>query len=140
MNLMLINYEYPPIGGGAGNATRNLAQALQRSGNRAVVLTSAYAGHSGTQDDSGVLVHRLEVRRRDPDRASAREMLAFVFAAMKAAPSIATSSGIDAVIVFFSLSCGPVALRLHRALGLPYVVSLRGGDVPGLVPEIAWRQ
>lgn len=84
-------------------------------------------------------VHRLNVRRRVADRASAREMLSFVFAALQAAPSIAAGGAINAVIVFFTLPCGPVPLRLHRTMGLPYVVSLRGGDVPGLVPEIAWR-
>ncbi len=139
MNLLLINYEYPPIGGGAGNATMFIARALHRLGHRAIVLTSAYAEHAGIQDDGGVAVHRLNVRRRAADRASAREMSSFIFAAMQEAPSVAARGAIDAVIVFFTLPCGPVALRLHRAMGLPYVVSLRGGDVPGLVPEIAWR-
>ena len=139
MNLLLINYEYPPSGGGAGNATMFIARALHRLGHRATVLTSAFAEHSGIQDDDGVTVHRLNVHRRVADRASSREMLSFTFAALQAAPSIAAAGAIDAVIVFFTLPCGPVALRLHRSMGLPYVVSLRGGDVPGLVPEIAWR-
>ena len=139
MNLLLINYEYPPIGGGAGNATMFIARALQRLGHRATVLTAAYAEHSGMQDDGGVTVHRVDARRRAPDRASQREMLSFVFAALRAAPSIAAGAAIDAVIVFFTLPCGPVALKLRRVARLPYVVSLRGGDVPGLVPEIAWQ-
>lgn len=137
MNLLLINYEYPPIGGGAGNATMFIARALHLLGHRATVLTAAYAEHTGIEDDGGVTVHRLDVNRRDADRATAREMFSFVFAAMQAAPSIASNRNIDAVIVFFTLPCGPVALRLFRTRGLPYVVSLRGGDVPGLVPEIA---
>ncbi len=139
MNLLLINYEYPPIGGGAGNATLFLARALHRLGHRVTVLTSAYAEHSGLLEDAGVAVHRLNVGRRAADRASEREMFSFLLAAMRAAPSIAASASIDAVIVFFTLPCGPVALRLSRAMGLPYVVSLRGGDVPGFVPEIAWQ-
>jgi glycosyltransferase involved in cell wall biosynthesis len=139
VNLLLINYEYPPIGGGAGNATMFLAHALHRLGHRATVLTSAYAEHSGLQEDGGVTVHRLNVRRRTAARASEREMFAFVGAALQAAPSLAAGAHIDAVICFFSLPCGPVALRLFRTMGLPYVASLRGGDVPGFVPEIAWQ-
>ena len=139
MNLLLINYEYPPIGGGAGNATMFIARALQRLGHRPTVLTSAYAEHSGIQDDAGVAVYRLNAGRSLADRASAREMLSFVFAALRAAPSIAADCAIDAIIVFFTLPCGAVALSLHRTLRLPYVVSLRGGDVPGFVPEIAWQ-
>jgi glycosyltransferase involved in cell wall biosynthesis len=139
VNLLLINYEYPPIGGGAGNATMFIARELRRLGHRATVLTSAYAEHSGIQDDDGVAVHRLNVRRRAADRASTREMLSFIFAARQEVRSIAAGGAIDTVIVFFSLPCGPVALRLYRTMGLSYVVSLRGGDVPGFVPEIVWQ-
>jgi len=139
MNVLMINYEYPPIGGGAGNATMFMARALQRLDHRATVLTSAYAEHSGICHDDGVTVHRLNVRRRTAHGASVLEMLSFVFAALKAAPSIATTESIEAVIVYFTLPCGPVAFKLHRTMGLPYVVSLRGGDVPGHVPEIAWQ-
>lgn len=139
MKILLINYEYPPIGGGAGNATMFLAQALQRLGHPATVLTSAFREHSGISDDRGVVVHRLKVARSESNRASAREMLSFVMAALKAAPAIAAESQAQGVIVFFTLPCGPVALRLFERSQLPYVVSLRGGDVPGLVPEIAWQ-
>jgi glycosyltransferase involved in cell wall biosynthesis len=117
-----------------------MARALDRLGHHAVVLTSAGPKMSrGSDDDGGVTVLRLAVRRRAADRASAVEMLSFVLAALRAAPSIAAEYSIKGVIVFFTLPCGPVALRLHQKLGLPYVVSLRGGDVPGLVPEIAWQ-
>ena len=139
MNLLLINYEYPPIGGGGGNATMFIARALHRLGHRATVLTSAFAEHSGIQDDGGVSVHRLNVSRHDPERASQREMLSFVLAARRAAPLIAASAAIDAAIVFFTLPCGPVALRLFQTMRIPYVVCSQGGDVPGVVPEIAWQ-
>lgn len=139
MNLLLINYEYPPIGGGAGNATMFIARALQGLGHRATVLTSAFGERIGIQEEAGVAIHRLDVRRREANRASAFEMFSFARAALQAAPGIAKVNGTQAVIVFFTLPCGPVALKLHRQRGLPYIVSLRGGDVPGLVPEIAWQ-
>ncbi len=139
MNILLINYEYPPIGGGAGNATMFLSRALVQLGHRATVLTSAFQEEANVREEAGVAIHRLKVRRLEANRATAREMLSFVRAALHAAPAVAARSGTQAVIVFFTLPCGPVALSLHRRLGLPYVVSLRGGDVPGLVPEIRWQ-
>src|SRR5215831_10669924 len=51
---LLINYEYPPLGGGAATASRNLAMALKRKGNRVVILTSAYGELRGALDESGV--------------------------------------------------------------------------------------
>jgi len=32
MNVLLLNYEFPPMGGGAGNATHNIARELARKG------------------------------------------------------------------------------------------------------------
>lgn len=139
MNILLINYEFPPIGGGAGNATMFIARALANDGHKAVVLTAAFAGDAGLRVEEGVWVSRISCRRRRMDRASAVEMLSFVATAWRAALAVSRQHRIEAVIVFFSLPCGPVALRLHRLEGLPYIVSLRGGDVPGLVPEICWQ-
>ncbi|MEJ2504466.1 MAG: glycosyltransferase family 4 protein, partial [Gemmatimonadota bacterium] len=41
MRILLLNYEYPPLGGGAGIATRALASTLGRRGQRVDVVTSA---------------------------------------------------------------------------------------------------
>lgn len=139
MNVLLINYEYPPLGGGAGNATMFIARALAKLGHRAVVLTAA-GPHApqGRHPDHGATVIRLDVRRRAIERASLPEMLSFVLAARRDAPAVAEEFSIDGAIVFFSLPCGPVALNLRRKRGIPYVVSLRGGDVPGLAREVDW--
>src|SRR5262249_7766106 len=40
----------------------------------------------------------------------------------------------DAVIAFFGIPSGPVGLLLKLIGGRPYIVSLRGGDVPGFQP------
>src|SRR5262249_20213433 len=43
-----------------------------------------------------------------------------------------------AACAFFGIPAGPLALLLRTSFGVPYVVSLRGGDVPGfLYPELA---
>jgi glycosyltransferase involved in cell wall biosynthesis len=41
MNILLLNYEYPPLGGGAGNATQYYAKEFAKMGHNVVVLTSA---------------------------------------------------------------------------------------------------
>jgi glycosyltransferase involved in cell wall biosynthesis len=42
----------------------------------------------------------------------------------------------DGVIAFFSIPSGPFAAAARFFCDVPYVVSLRGSDVPGLTPEI----
>lgn len=59
------------------------------------------------------------------------EMGAYVFAASIALPRVLRESGPQACIVFFSLPCGPLGLLVKALSNIPYVISLRGGDVPG---------
>jgi glycosyltransferase involved in cell wall biosynthesis len=138
MRILLVNYEYPPLGGGAANATMFLARALAALGHEPLVLTAAAAGLAGETQEGGVRVVRVAALRRAHDRSNPVEMASFLAAASWHARPLARRHGSEAVIAFFTLPCGPVAWMLEAALGLPYVVSLRGGDVPGLVERIGW--
>ncbi len=136
MRLLIVNYEYPPIGGGASNASGFLARTLAAQGHRVSVVTSAFRQHRGVAVEDGVTVHRIPALRRRIDRAGRGQMLCFALSAMALAPRIVESEGVEGVIAYFTLPSGLVAYRLKARFALPYVVSLRGGDVPGLVPEL----
>jgi len=131
-----VNYEYPPIGGGAANATLFMGRALAALGHEVTVLTSAFKGLPRKGSEEGVEVCRVRSLRRNADRSNALEMATFLLAALWSARRIAREQRSEGVIAFFTIPSGPVALFLKRALGLPYVVSQRGGDVPGHVSGI----
>ena len=85
MTILLINYEYPPIGAGAANATRHIAKALVEMGHTAVVLAAGIGDHVGESvEDGGVHVHRLSSRRAKISSSNPREMLSFVWHARRA--------------------------------------------------------
>jgi glycosyltransferase involved in cell wall biosynthesis len=65
-------------------------------------------------------------------------MLSFTVSALLSLPSVRAAAQPDALIVFFSFPTGPVGAFARSWYGLPYLVSLRGGDVPGLTPEVNW--
>jgi len=136
VNILLLNYEYPPLGGGAANATFFLARSLVRLGHKPVVITTGYGTLPDHSTSDGFDVYRLRCGRRRADRSNIPEMALFTLRALHKAPSIAAAHHADAAIAFFTFPSGPVAARLKRLRGIPYVVSLRGGDVPGLVPEL----
>ena len=136
MKILLVNYELTPLGGSAANATMFIARALTHLGHKANVLTTAFGDLAGPRVEDGIRVCRVRARRAVADRSNPREMASFVRASLRPARHIARERGIEGVIVFFSIPCGPVAWFLDWSHGLPYVVSLRGGDVPGLVPEL----
>lgn len=136
MRLLLVNYEYPPLGGGAANATLFLARAFVELGHEATVLTSGFGDLPRYCVDGGVCVYRTMALRRTADRSNPLEMFSFLFAAMLIAHRVARARQIEDVITFFTVPCGPIGWYLNRRLELPYIVSLRGGDVPGLVPSL----
>jgi glycosyltransferase involved in cell wall biosynthesis len=139
VNLLLINYEYPPIGGGAANATQALGRVFDQLGHRVDVLTSGLRGAAGVTEDGRLRVHRLPVERPQADRATQGEMIAFLLQSRRAVPQLHRTHAFDAAIAFFTIPSGPAALRLHRLRGVPYAVSLRGGDVPGHVPGLGLK-
>jgi len=136
LNLLVLNYEYPPVGGGAATASQCLARALVARGHSVSVLTSALGPGGGASDEDGVDVHRLDVGRARADRSTIGQMARFVRAASRVAPDLVRARGVEGTIAFFSVPCGPVARRLWRCFGTPYVVSLRGADVPGHAKEM----
>lgn len=135
--MLLINYEYPPLGGGAANATLFIARALASLGHRAIVLTSGFADLPHREDHEGVVVHRVQTMRKALDRSNQREMASFMMVAAREIHGIASAAAVDAVIAFFTIPSGPIAWWYWRKTRVPYVISLRGGDVPGFVPKLA---
>jgi len=58
VKILLVNYEYPPLGGGAANATMFMGRALVALGHEATVLTSGFGDLPRDCTDKGVLVYR----------------------------------------------------------------------------------
>lgn len=138
LDLLLINYEYPPIGGGAANAMWSLARACEEEGHRVTVLTAAYGELKGWRRENGVDVFRCRSIRKQRATSTILEMLAFVLSAALSLPGIVKRKNIDGIIVFFLFPCGPLGLIAHALFRIPYLISLRGGDVPGTEPGLLW--
>jgi glycosyltransferase involved in cell wall biosynthesis len=136
-NYLFINYEYPPIGGGSATACQQIARAFVARGHRVVVLSSGIGSLQGSSDENGIKVIRLRTLRKQVHQSGVLEMLSYVLAASLKAVSIGRAHQIDFVLAFFSVPGGIVARWLHLRTGIPYAVSLRGGDVPGTEPHLS---
>ncbi|MCP5464974.1 MAG: glycosyltransferase family 4 protein [Deltaproteobacteria bacterium] len=133
--LLLINYEYPPLGGGGGHASQMICRHLVRMGWEVSVLTSRFDDQPKEEDDEGVRVFRIPTLRRYKEKCSVFEMAIFLIMSVLCAPSIYKKTKPDCVLTFFSIPSGPAAWFLKELYRVPYVVALRGGDVPGFLPE-----
>jgi glycosyltransferase involved in cell wall biosynthesis len=131
MHLLMINYEYPPLGGGAANATYHIARSLSDRGHRIAVLTSGFKGNFGSIDQGAVRIYRCPAMRQKQWSSNLGEMLIFTCSAAVFLERILKRHCFDGAIVFFSLPCGPLGWLARWSASVPYVISLRGGDVPG---------
>ena len=138
MKILILNSEYPPVGGGAGNAGAHIARLLAKMGSEVVLLTSQYGDLPGEEVCQGVRILRGPTRRRFADRSNAFEQVLFILGAAFRSLNLLRQFKPDVTLAFFGLPSGAVAWLLKTVAGIPYVVSLRGGDVPGFRPYDFW--
>lgn len=134
MRILLINSEFPPVGGGAGNASANLAREMVIAGHEVTMLTAHHRGLPFNEIWEGVRVRRIRALRRRRERSNAVEQLAFMLASTMVTLLNLRRWRPDVILAFFGIPSGLAAWAAKRLAGVPYLVSLRGGDVPGFRP------
>lgn len=131
MKILMLNYEFPPIGGGGGQAHRALLQRYaDRSDLEVDVLTSAPSpGVYMEQPAGNVLITRIGIRKRDLHFWRRSEVAEWLLKAGACYRGLVKTGSYDLVHAFFGFPTGWLCYRTRRRL--PYVLSLRGSDVPG---------
>ena len=102
-----------------------------------MVLTAGIGSLNGTVVEDRVTIVRIRALRKSPHQSGIIEMASYILLASWHAVKLARSHRIDSALAFFSVPGGIVARWLNFRTGIPYVVSLRGGDVPGTESRLA---
>lgn len=131
LRVLLLNYEYPPMGGGAGNATHCTALELSRRGHSVHVVTSRLPGQSDIDTDGNLVVYRSFSRRKSIHQAGLLGAATYLISAFLQLRRLARTNDYDVVHFYFGLPTGLLALYVSCVLRKPYVLALRGSDVPG---------
>lgn len=135
MKILVLCYEYPPVGGGGGRVAAQVGRALQRRGHEVRVVSAGMKHLPREAMDEGVPVLRPESFRRREDTCSVPEMGLFLLTAFWPALRLARKWRPDVIHAHFAVPTGVLALALHWCTGIPFVVTAHLGDVPGGVPE-----
>lgn len=135
MRVLMINYEFPPIGGGGGNVTYYISKNLAQLGHHVAVITSQFKDLPKYENLDGVEIHRIPVLRKNPNVCGVHEMMSFVVSASLYSLKFVKKFQPDIIHVFFGIPSGPVAYLLKKVYSIPYVVFLGGRDVPRPHPD-----
>jgi len=127
----MLNYEFPPIGGGAANA--HLSLLRQYAGNSELsvdVLTSApKPGFSKESFSENITIYKVGIHKKNLHFWRKAEVLEWLFKAQFHYRRLLRENDYDLVHAFFGFPTGWLCRR--SADKLPYIISLRGSDVPG---------
>jgi glycosyltransferase involved in cell wall biosynthesis len=134
MRILIINSEYPPIGGGAGNASAHIADQFEKLGYEVAVVTSRFGKLPHKEQSANLTIYRVPSIRQRQDRSNPLEQIIFILSASLWTLSLVPFFKPNATLAFFGVPSGAVAWLIKLTYQIPYVISLRGGDVPGFRP------
>lgn len=131
--VLFLNSEYPPLGGGAANATRHLfLEYAKRDDVEIECITSAIDDRERVEEIApNVRVHFLPIgdKRTSQHYQTQKELMTYLLRAWSYGNKLMQQKKFDVTHAFFTVPSGVPAWRWKQKL--PYIVSLRGSDVPG---------
>ncbi len=142
MRVLFLNYEYPPLGGGAANATEYLLKeyALTEDIEVDLITSSPTDDFSLLHLSDRIRIHLLPIGKSSHNlhHQSQKDLLVYSFKAYQYAKKLLQEGSYDVIHAFFGVPCGVLAWRLGKKRHIPYIVSLRGSDVPGYSERFAF--
>jgi glycosyltransferase involved in cell wall biosynthesis len=135
LKILVLNYEYPPLGGGAGAVCQQLSEHYARRGHDVDVVTMAYAGLPAQSHINGVDVTRVPAFRRRPDLCGTFEMGSYILSALPRVTARLRRGRYDVIHCHFVVPTGLLAYLATRVVDTPYVITAHGSDIPGFNPD-----
>lgn len=135
LKVLVLNYEFPPLGGGSSPVTYEIGQRYVERGHEVDVVTMAFRDLPLEETVSGMTVLRVPCLRSRVEMTRIDEMISYVISARRFLSRRLAHKSYDVSHTHFMLPTGLIASSIKRRYGLPYIVSAHGSDVPGYNPD-----
>jgi glycosyltransferase involved in cell wall biosynthesis len=135
MRILMLSYEFPPLGGGGSRVVSGLSRELVRQGHEVDLVTMGFRGLPRQEAIDGVRVQRVPALRKQQAVCTAAEAASYVMNALRVTRRLVRQHQYDLVHAHFIFPDGLLAWLLRRSAGLPYVITAHGSDVPGYNPH-----
>lgn len=131
MRILMLNYEYPPLGGGAGRISMNISNELQHLGYKVTVLTSWFDGLSEHEHiNNKPEIIRIKSKRTKQYQSNPIEMYDWMNKSWKYLQQLPLASQFDLCFANFTIPGGWLALKIKKKYNIPYCVISHGHDIP----------
>lgn len=136
LHILILNYEYPPLGGGAGIVTKHLAEEFAKAGNKVSIVSTWFAGEIAYSTHQNITIIRLKSKRKNTYQSNPIEMLDWIIKSKKYLfKSLKKENNIDVCLANFALPGGEVAQYLKSKFNIPYIILSHGHDIPWAFPK-----
>jgi glycosyltransferase involved in cell wall biosynthesis len=129
--VLVLNYEFPPLGGGASTVSYEIAKRYVQKGCSVDVVTMAYRGLPKFEKREGLRIFRVWCLRSSKEICRTYEMISYVISAALFFMKKANRVNYDICHCHFLIPTGLVALFLKKVCGLNYIITIHGSDIPG---------
>ncbi len=131
MRILFLNYEFPPLGGGASPISYEIAQGYVNIGHQVDVVTMGFKGLAASENMNGINVYRVPCIRAKKEICHPHEMLTFIYNAQKFLKKHLKENQYDVCHNHFAIPTGLVANWVKKNYGIPFINTSHGSDIPG---------
>lgn len=131
MKILVLNYEYPPIGGGGGVMAKDLVERLAERGHEIDVVTMHFGQLAKEEKQGNTTVYRVPCLRKKEGVCYPWEQFTYICSAYSFIKKKLDVSSYNVCHAHFIIPTGVVAFLLKKKFGLPYILTAHGSDVEG---------
>ncbi len=135
MKILMLNHEFPPVGGGASPITLELCSQLAKMGHHIDLVTMHFKNTARFEQVNGFNIYRTPAIRKRPNICYPHELATYVPGAFFKTVSLARKNKYDIIHCHFLVPGAPLAWLVSRITGIPFITTCHGTDVPGHNPD-----
>ncbi len=127
----MLNYEYPPLGGGAGRISQHISEELTTLGHPVTVITSWFDGLVEEEYlPNKPRIIRIKSKRKERFQSNPIEMYDWLNKAWEYLKQKPLSKDYDICFANFTIPGGWLAFKINHLFGLHYCIISHGHDIP----------
>ncbi len=132
MKILMLNNEYLPLGGGQANANYYLYKEFEKYKDLEIDIITASIDKEKTEKTKIGKIYFLDIGKKGKNLhfQTSKELINYSLKSLSLAKKLIKQEKYDLIVAWSGVPAGYLSYRLNKKFQIPYIVLLRGADVP----------